>query len=75
MEEKKKIIKVKRNTEEGKEKQAEFEKAKDFEKNLLKVIAEDSDVEEDFPVVKLSELLDEKLNFEENKGADSDDED
>lgn len=39
------------------------------------MIADDSDVEEDFPVVKLSELLDEKLNFEENKGADSDDED
>jgi hypothetical protein len=36
--------------------------------------ADDSDIEEDFPVIKLSELLDEKLMLEEKKNVMSDEE-
>eukprot|EP00344_Euplotes_crassus_P007682 CAMPEP_0197012248 /NCGR_PEP_ID=MMETSP1380-20130617/61826_1 /TAXON_ID=5936 /ORGANISM="Euplotes crassus, Strain CT5" /LENGTH=606 /DNA_ID=CAMNT_0042435581 /DNA_START=28 /DNA_END=1848 /DNA_ORIENTATION=+ len=57
---KKKIVKAKRKTEKGKElhKEAQINKAK--VKMYMKAIKEDdeSDLEEDFPVVQMTELLD-----------------
>lgn len=53
-------MKAKRHTAIGKQKEREFQEKKLIEANLAQAMAgEDSDIEEDFPVVKLTDLLDE----------------
>ncbi len=64
----KKKVKAKRKTDQGKAMQYEAKLERKKEQALMKaIVGEDSDVEEDFPAVKLGELLEEmKLEDDED---------
>ena len=67
----KKKMKAKRRTDRGKAHQEKVKHAKQLERGLFKaIVGEDSDVEDDFPIVQLSNLMDELELKEEIKVKD-----